>query len=441
MMRRKWVWFLVGGVMVMILVAVAVAQVIIGGKSEEEFEDRGVVRVNIGLAGVSLEEINGGSKDVKYEGNAVTIYEDGETYKYSDVEVKGRRNGTWIQEKKPYQIKFKEKVDLFGMGKARKWYLLANATDATNLRTETSFYIAKMLDEKYPFTGKFIELYINNEYQGLYYVTHAMEINKQVVDLKDSLGVLVELDNFYGGNEKYYETQNGELFVVKDLVNEDNEDAAMEDFIRSFNELEKAIEEKDYEKISELADVRSFVNYYLLSEFTVNPDAYWTSFYFYKDGPEDKIHAGPGWDFDLTLGSRAWGNWLGDKFYSPTEKMIRKQEIQPKEFYEENHNEIGYQASQQLSKIMFKLMEIPEFEAEVKKVFTDVMSGRKNELLRMIKSKASSVEEVAKKNNERWERNDFWEEVNKMLDWIEKRYDYFEQEYGEETSGKDVRFL
>ena len=126
----------------------------------KKYEDRGVPVMEIKLDGVEIDEIDAGSKDIKYEGNELNIYVDGTMAEYDDVQIKGRGNTTWTQnEKKSYQIKFQQKVDLFGMGKARKWYLLANAADGTNLRTEVAFYIEDMLDMKYKFKGKFIELY------------------------------------------------------------------------------------------------------------------------------------------------------------------------------------------------------------------------------------------------------------------------------------------
>ena len=40
--------------------------------------------------------------------------------------VKGRGNSTFLQPKRPYQIKFIERIGLFGMQKKKKWVLLAN---------------------------------------------------------------------------------------------------------------------------------------------------------------------------------------------------------------------------------------------------------------------------------------------------------------------------
>ena len=149
MAKKAWLRFLLPGVLILIVgVGLLVKFGMERAAAEEvlaQFPDRGVPRMNISLNGVTLEEINTGSKDVKYEGNELAIYEGWNINKYDDVRVKGRGNGTWMQEKKPYQIKFKKKVDLFGMGKAKKWALLANATDTSNLRTLSAFYLEKII--------------------------------------------------------------------------------------------------------------------------------------------------------------------------------------------------------------------------------------------------------------------------------------------------------
>lgn len=401
------------------------------GAMKRKYSDRGVPVMEISLNGVSLDEIDSGSKETKYEGNEVKIYNNDEISEYAGMEIKGRGNGTWIREKKPYQIKFEKKVNLFGMGKARKWYLLANKMDDTNLRTEAAFYLESMIGMKHTFEGQFVELYVDGDYRGLYYLTHAVEISKQVVDLRDPLGILVELDNIYGGLEENYKTNNGDLLVIKDVVNKDNKDVAMENFLQSYNELEAAVNEGDYEKALKVADMESFAQYFLLSEFMVNPDAYWTSFYVYKDGVGDKIHAGPAWDFDLTFGNRRWGNWMGERFYSTDETMIRRSEILPKEYYDDLGIEGGYEASLQLSKLMFNMMEMSEFREEVARIYNAKISGRINEFINMIRRETKLIGNAARTNNERWEMYDFDEEIGKMVEWIEGRYRYFEREYGD----------
>ena len=405
---------------------------------EAKFPDRGVPRINITLNDVTLEEINAGSKDVKYEGNELSLYEGGEVREFGGVQVKGRGNVTWMQEKKPYQIKFGSKVDLFGMGKAKKWVLLANAMDASYLRNDVAFELARMLEMEYVFDGEFVELYFDGEYEGLYYLTHAVEIGKTTVNLKDPMGVLVELDNLYWNMEESYLAENGDYLVIKDIVAKEKKMAAMEGFLIEYNKLVEAISQKDYEEITSIIDVESFAKYYLLNEFLVNPDAYWTSFYFYKDGVDDRIHAGPGWDFDLSLANRRWGNWMGESFYSPTQTMVRKRELLPKEFYDEAGIEGGYRASVQISRIMYNLMDVPEFREEVIRVYNSKMSGRMSELIVFFQKKADDIESLVQYDNKRWGGDGYWNEIEKMVDWIGKRYEFFETEYSGRTEVVDV---
>lgn len=435
----RW-WWIVGGILLVIAAFFVVINLIysISLSNKSSFEDRGIPRINISLNNVKLEEIDSGSKDLSYDGNILTIYDDAIIREFDNITIKGRGNGTWIQTKKPYQIKFDEKVDLFGMGKAKKWYLLANAMDYTNVRTEVAAYLEKMLEMKYIYDGNFIELYIDDEYRGLYYITHAVEIGKNSVDLRDPLGILVELDNLYGQFEEYYTTLNGDLITIKDITTTANKELAINEFMSAYDDFETAVNSKDYKRIDEVVDVDSFAKYYLLSEFSVNPDAYWTSFYFYKDGAKDKIHVGPAWDFDLAFGNKRWENWLGEDFHSPTETMVRKREIMSQREYEEKGLGDWFSYGNALSRTMFELMEIPEFKERVVEIFQKQMMGRKDELIISIINQTKKIEAAILGNNMKWEINDYESEFFDMIEWIKKRYDYFEREYGNKVINKPV---
>lgn len=407
--------------------------------TKRKYEDLGAPVMEIRLNGVTLDEIDGGNKTDKYGGNEVTIYNsDGSSNVFYEVEMKGRGNGTWVREKKPYQIKFKQKVNLLDLGGAKKWNLLANHADDSQLRNELAFKIAEMLGMEYRMEGRYVELYVNDDYRGLYYLTHAVEIGKNTVNLKNPMGVLVEMDNYYARWGDYYETRNGELLTIEDVVTKDLSEVAMNDFVEKFNELEEAVEAQNYERISELIDVRSFAQYYLLSELSVNPDAYWTSLYFYKDGPEDVIHAGPGWDFDLAFANRKWANWLGERFFSPRETMIRKEELQPKEFFDERGMEEDYKTSQLLSRLFFDLMDIEEFQDEVKLVFQERLLGRDVEIMSFLAERGADLKKLIEKDSARWEKTSFDEDYKQMTEWLRERLLYMEEQYGEDATRKPV---
>lgn len=401
---------------VVILVGVILVQINVSQRpvpmSNNEFS-----RMEINLNGATLKEIYENGKETKYLGNNVTVTDGDKEEAYEDVEIKGRGNATWAQIKKPLQIKFKQKVDLLGLGPRKKWILLANYADWTNLRTDTAFYIEKMVGEKYAYRGDFVELFVDDEYQGLYYLTRGIEIGKNAVDLRDPYGVLVELDNVYGqAEELYYVTGNGEHLTVKDAVNEDNIVTAMEDFVASFNALEEAVKNRDYNAINELIDVKSFAEYYLIEELMFNTDAYYTSQYFYKDGPNDKIHAGPAWDFDISLNNYRRGQ--DNDPAMPFTPMIEMEYLPPGEQY------------LQWSRLFARLIDISEFRAEVDRVFNARLSGRKDELLKHIFVQAARIYDAAMRDGEKWEKDNYVMDVKMMLRWLSARFDYMKQEYG-----------
>ena len=127
----------------------------------------GLPEVVIGLNDTTLSEIYENGKEKIYPGNNLEIIADDTVLGFADVEIKGRGNATWLQPKKPLQFKLSQKVDLLGLGKHRKWILLANSMDYTNLRTDTALYIEKMVGEKFAYQGKFVELYVDDSYEGL----------------------------------------------------------------------------------------------------------------------------------------------------------------------------------------------------------------------------------------------------------------------------------
>ncbi|MDO5480118.1 MAG: CotH kinase family protein [Candidatus Saccharibacteria bacterium] len=379
-------------------------------------------KLEISLSEAPIEQIDMGSKDTKYLNSVATLTTNDGSTTYYDVEIKGRGNVTWEQPKKPYQIKFNEKENLFNFGENKKWILLANYLDATSLRTDIAFYLEKLLDEDFALSGDFVELSIDNNYRGLYYLTEKAEIGKSRINLDDPYGLLIEVDNVYGKLEGCYYSKSNDCLIIKEAVNNDNEEKSSQDFMDELNLLIDAIEEKKYDDVSSIIDIDSFAKYFLLSEFTANPDAYSTSFFMYKNGPESKIYAGPGWDFDLALGNKNWSpKWVDQEFYSPFETMYLKKYI--------NRSTKGARTS--LSILIYDLMEIPEFSQRVKEIYQETLSGRGDELLEYIKSQAEYIRPAALRDQERWKiKTDFNEEVDYLIDWVAKRYNHFERTYG-----------
>ena len=428
MKSRIWQFVLVG----VFLVAGVAGAVSFGilNQQVKKYPDNGLPILDISLKDTDLETIKSGEKMTVYEGNEVLLRNGGVEDNFYNVELRGRGNSTWEQAKKPFQIKFRHAVDILGLGKARKWVLLANYFDDTNLRNDIAFYLAEMLGEEGA-RGRFVELYFNGEYEGLYYLVHKVEIGKSSVDLRDEAGVLFELDAEERVNGNCSRGTLGGCLVMKEAVNNNDEieeNIAHLDFMEDFYAAEEAASIGDYEGVGEYLDMISFAKYFLISEFTVDPDAYSMSFFMHKDGPNDKIHAGPIWDFDFALGNQKWAWWANNAdFFSPETLMQQKKSALGLDGEEEN---------MKISKLLYYLMEMPEFQNLVKDIFNQKLSGRVMELEVMMSQSAKNLHGAILRDTEKWEKGDFDTEMKYLLDWIHRRYLRLEKEFGDEKNAQ-----
>ncbi len=286
------------------------------------------------------------------EKGKITVIENGEvTLDTTLSSIKGRGNSTWQWAKKPYNIKFDEKTNLFGMGKAKKWSLLASYNDIALIRNKVVFDFAEQLGLMYSSKSKHVDLYINGEYKGNYLVCESVEVGSTRVDINDlddanedansgidieeckqmgdiegsvnsmkwvdipndpediTGGYLIEMEIYsrYASELSGFITKGGQPVVVK---SPEYASKAQTQYISNFyQEFEDAVfSETGYNSLgkhySDYIDVDSAVKMYLLEEFVMDIDVGRASAYFYKDkGENTKLVASPVWDFDFSLGN------------------------------------------------------------------------------------------------------------------------------------------
>ena len=166
------------------------------------------------------------SKEIWTKGCEITIVdENGDVSLDATTSLRGRGNSTWLYPKKPYAIKLDSKATVLGMPKHKRWVLLANWMDRTLMRNAVSFEMARQIMDWAP-RGKFVELFLNGEYQGNYYLCEQIKIDKNRVNIKEfdddatdgeSGGYLLEFDTNYKGEINYFMTSSYEYPVtIKD---------------------------------------------------------------------------------------------------------------------------------------------------------------------------------------------------------------------------------
>ena len=89
--------------------------------------------------------------------------------------VSGRGQSTWEEEKKSYNIRLEASADLLGMGSAENWVLLSNSKDASHIRNKMVFDLAAEAGLAYSPDSRWVDLYLNGEYAGLYLLCERYE--------------------------------------------------------------------------------------------------------------------------------------------------------------------------------------------------------------------------------------------------------------------------
>ena len=126
------------------------------------------------------------NKNNKEEGALIFVGPDGKTQYNGTLEhIKCRGNSSMTFVKKSYQIKLATGTNLMGMGKCKKWILTGNYRDKSLLRNQIVYDTAMELHM--PYTPEHIsaEVYINNEYQGVYLFSEKVMIDDDRIDIAD----------------------------------------------------------------------------------------------------------------------------------------------------------------------------------------------------------------------------------------------------------------
>ena len=88
-----------------------------------------------------------------------------------DLTIRGRGNTSWEMPKKSYKIEFEKKRSMLGMPKDKDWALISNYADKTLMKNYLMYHLSADLGAYYAPRCEFVELYLNQEYLGVYLLT------------------------------------------------------------------------------------------------------------------------------------------------------------------------------------------------------------------------------------------------------------------------------
>lgn len=246
------------------------------------------------------------------------------------IEIRG--SSSQMFEKKNYTIETRtptgenNNVSLLGMPAENDWVLHGPYSDKTLIRNALTFQLGNEMGQWAPRT-RFCELYINNEYRGVYLLMEKIKRDSCRVNISklnpDEItgsdltgGYILSIDRpddhwispypgIYGGDiiiNYIYPDYAGMPYEQRQYI---------KDYVTNFEYTLKGSDYRDPDKgYRAYIDVYSFIDHFLINELNRNVDAYRLSAFFYKN-KNGKLIMGPLWDHNLSFGNADYYQGFG----------------------------------------------------------------------------------------------------------------------------------
>ncbi|MBN2280419.1 MAG: CotH kinase family protein [Candidatus Marinimicrobia bacterium] len=371
------------------------------------------------------------------------------------IEIRGS-SSVYFFPKKQYALETRDEqennlnVSLLGLPKENDWILHAPYSDKTFMRNVLTYTITRKMGW-YASRCKFCELILNNQYMGIYILMEKIKRDDNRVDINklnsdeisgDDLtgGYIIKIDKFSGENVEGWQSKftaapfNNKpvYYQFHDPKYNELADEQINYIKGKIDYFETIMSINNYnEHFDKLINSDSFVDYFLINEWTKNVDGYRLSTFLYKDkdSNDPRFYAGPIWDYNLAFGNANYyegekiQDWMLDIYlnnYAFQDDSFHPPFWWHKLWYDENlHN--------QAVNRWFDLR---------RTIFSETS------IFSMIDSMATLLDESQQRNYERWpnvlgewiwpnpegyqNRKTFLSEVNYLKSWINGRLNWID---------------
>lgn len=304
------------------------------------------------------------------------------------LKIKGRGNYTWTGfDKKPYRLKFDKKVSILGMKKNKHFGLLAHADDDLGfLRNAVGFELSRRLGLAWTPTAEPVEVFLNGDYIGLYFLTELVRVDPDRVDVVEQAdnatdaeavtgGWLVEIDNYDTDPHVEITEGNGERIIFTYKTPEVLSSVQGSYLLSQMTAINAAIyaSDKTSTEWEKYVDIDALARYYIVQEIMDDCESFHGSCYMHKQlGSDTKWVFGPVWDF-------------GNAYHRGTSQFIWDKPTF-------NQTWIG------------EIYKFPRFQAKVKEVWSEFCAKHYADTKRYISAFATNISAAASADAARWPR-------------------------------------
>ncbi|MBC8192213.1 MAG: CotH kinase family protein [Candidatus Marinimicrobia bacterium] len=245
------------------------------------------------------------------------------------IEIRGA--SSQMYPKKQYAVETRDEagenlnVELMGFPSENDWILHAPYSDKTLIRNDLVYTLARQTGN-YASRTKAFELFINDEYQGVYILMEKIKRDNNRIDIAklnpdeiegDDLtgGYIIKVDKWAGENtDRWFSEPSlpeyGGVYYQYHYPAADDIAPEQESYIQNYiDEFEQMFEDGTYldpqDGYYNKIDWEQFIDYAIMQEFAKNVDGYRLSSFIYKDkdSNDPRFHTGPVWDFNLAFGN------------------------------------------------------------------------------------------------------------------------------------------
>lgn len=317
--------------------------------SDIEFAGRTikVARLNLPIMYISIDNSEMSYEDMilsndkanTCSGNAIFTENNGcndSDVRSRNIQLSMRGTSYKTNEKKSLTVAFDKSTELLDMGNHKKYNLLSNNYDPSLLKTELFFKMAEQFGLSYTPRAANISVFIDGNYAGVYTLTTKVSVGKNKIDISDK-DYLINFGGMNPINPVFYESET--YFSDNDLK-DPYFDVCYPEKIQDTYPIQSAVqnfisstENVDDDSYEDYVDIDDMIRYYWVQEIGMNYDACFRSTYATYNHSDQKIHMGPIWDMELTLGSVLEKN--GIMFDTPDGWRIRHMSWYPRLFARE----------------------------------------------------------------------------------------------------------
>ena len=280
------------------------------------------------------------------EGIVSIIYPDGSSDNNLSARIKWRGGTTNAEgkHKRNYKIKFSEDHSFFEMRNDNNWILDAGQADVFRLRNRIAtelwndfatkpYYIDQEPKALSGVRGQVVEVYLNEEYRGIYCLTECMDRKQMKLKKYDKDGTIHGVlwkSTGFGSSlmntlPDSYDNNQPMMDVFEAKYPEPGDDLPETDYSTLWNAINFVINTNDNDfsnHVNEYFDLPVVLDYYLFINIlgaidNIGKNMYWAVY----DKQKDKKITPAVWDLDLTVGCSTLGQYSED-FLSPEYPLL-----------------------------------------------------------------------------------------------------------------------